>query len=922
MTALLANLPAGLTDEERHVAIHMWQRGRSHLVFSITLKVAFWEEPPWLIVASAHADEDVARRALESCLRAVCAHPIIQRLQEEPLRSQALAFVAGGQGRFEGPELARLISQLRFIPVRERGQEGPHSVVAGQTSHAPNVAMPYLSFGARRPELTPLLKNPAMFTEFADHLNTMRTFRSIVKKLQLDSHPSCRRSKHNRDPILWKVVYHADLFQQYEWAQLTSDAPLPPAPPPRQALLRAPPLRDMLEAVADIGAPSALCLGPSTAIVPFVAGDSDVGGAASGPCHKAMHKAALAFAMAQFSDMRADSEDILFGLRTGAACMHSLRSALLGHDVAFDSVDASGVARWMVFKVVALRPSKTKMPKKNTLRNTELGIELQRIHAIDVASRQLTASLEPIQHQEVLASGSTLPLSSVVIDLSALPYMDLLRLVKLDVEKATTFHIDVSGIVDDDQKPLAQRLVDRLVEGGGEYVVDMTSDDREEQVPVAECLERSGLVALNAFGHALRMELTQVARSRARPVIRVGGNAQKLLCVRDLDFMDLSVWELLEALRAAGWTCRAARGIRSLKVAGCATTHTPGAPLVFYVHEDKASFEPLYLVALLKSASQHLIVPHFGEAREYATLLGIEGAVARKRRARRALAYAPDDLTASPVQTRRKRQRAIGDSAAPLALHDGAVEGSSSESPPLGTSRSASAGPSSRASSSTPSSSSSSSSSDSQSSGRSEPGRRRRNMLNSTKFGDSWLTIRPQGIQATCRVPWHRSCNKTRNFHIAGGRELCERSLKLWLLWGPGCIDKGEHKRAFDEAGFSSSVAMQSMEELDALSFTLVDLGPCVASGVDDDSPLGPALPGVPADVHERMNKMLCEGGVPLTTPAMRPRAIFAGGTRIYVPENSMEALKSGYLRQNVPAPPGKYWAARKGGWHLALRGG
>jgi hypothetical protein len=86
---------------------------------------------------------------------------------------------------------------------------------------------------------------------------------------------------------------------------------------------------------------------------------------------------------------------------------------------------------------------------------------------------------------------------------------------------------------------------------------------------------------------------------------------------------------------------------------------------------------------------------------------------------------------------------------------------------------------------------------------------------------------------------------------------------------------------------------------------------------------LGPAVEGVPRDVHEAMENLASQGVIPVTTHDQRAQLRFTPGSWYGVPAFLSDARKHGYIGPNLPPPAGFTWkCANKNEWSLCPRGG
>eukprot|EP00971_Amphidinium_carterae_P208717 4140956-Amphidinium_carterae.1 len=108
--------------------IQQYNIGRAHVLFTLSVKFAAFQEPPLLILAASHHNPSVARRALRVCLESTCTHPAIVKLHTEHIESEATSFVTGTDLQ-DLPALHAYIASFYFGFLSERQVEGGHSIV-------------------------------------------------------------------------------------------------------------------------------------------------------------------------------------------------------------------------------------------------------------------------------------------------------------------------------------------------------------------------------------------------------------------------------------------------------------------------------------------------------------------------------------------------------------------------------------------------------------------------------------------------------------------------------------------------------------------------------------------------------------------------------------------------------------------------
>jgi len=125
---LVATLPRYSSPEEQGLLLQDFERGRQHMLFAFTLRIVHWRSPPWVLFGCAHGNMDVARFYTWHCLQLVSDHPLVRRLQQEPVLSEAQQFVDGRD--LDGLVFfCDFICDLLFAPTAERSIEGDHAQV-------------------------------------------------------------------------------------------------------------------------------------------------------------------------------------------------------------------------------------------------------------------------------------------------------------------------------------------------------------------------------------------------------------------------------------------------------------------------------------------------------------------------------------------------------------------------------------------------------------------------------------------------------------------------------------------------------------------------------------------------------------------------------------------------------------------------
>eukprot|EP00439_Symbiodinium_sp_Y106_P083526 s563_g23.t1 len=133
-----------------------------------------------------------------------------------------------------------------------------------------------------------------------------------------------------------------------------------------------------------------------------------------------------------------------------------------------------------------------------------------------------------------------------------------------------------------------------------------------------------------------------------------------------------------------------------------------------------------------------------------------------------------------------------------------------------------------------------------------------------------------------------------------------------------------EHYVFVAKESFGAAVP-ENFSSLDSGKPALVDLhfpDPFNPPAGEQPELLGTANDGVPAEVHQRMQRLAQAGVIPITTPDQRARIRGSGGTEYGVPAAFANARRFSYVHPNLPPPTGYHWRCRGSEWTLCVKGG
>ena len=235
-----------------------------------------------------------------------------------------------------------------------------------------------------------------------------------------------------------------------------------------------------------------------------------------------------------------------------------------------------------------------------------------------------------------------------------------------------------------------------------------------------------------------------------------------------------------------------------------------------------------------------------------------------------------------------------------------------------------------------------------------------RDKENRIQWGMHHLTPRHKegrvyAYQMSCHLEHHnadgKSCSRELSVNLAGSEENARRVLKAWVLWGHCLEDRQSHMMKTPKERFFEALqqgTLLSEAELDSIAVSSADdtvAAPFAEATVPTPLPTpkskakrkpkakpaklkaGSSLLGMPAEgvsqsLHEEMEQLALQGGIPCSTPQQRLRNTLTAKTSYHVPKPLLAALNHGYLHPNLPPPRGFVWQYHGGTWKLQIRGG
>jgi len=129
-----------LSEEDWAFFLSEFAKGKSHVVYIVTMKTENWLQLPWAACVVGHFDEDIARRGARkqlasflSCPDPAVNHRVTMTVFTGIIGEQLQQFV-GRARRDSLPEFYKLCCKFAGIPITERMIERPHGTIKLNTA--------------------------------------------------------------------------------------------------------------------------------------------------------------------------------------------------------------------------------------------------------------------------------------------------------------------------------------------------------------------------------------------------------------------------------------------------------------------------------------------------------------------------------------------------------------------------------------------------------------------------------------------------------------------------------------------------------------------------------------------------------------------------------------------------------------------
>ena len=616
------DLPSTLSANERMSILTDFESARNHILYYFHLKLQYWQEPPWCLFGMAHKSGEVALQCEAKARASSCTHPRVQRIKQEPLQSQIQVWRSRG-GTFgpehepdDLPELRAFLCELRLASLNSRYVEAEHAKVQVGLRKAPRHSDAYVSLLRRMPGLTKELKaNPHILPLLADKLQKVRHGKDAVQVLGLSGHPAFSNTANPRDPLSWKIVYHADPYTKFTM----------PAPelvfgsnqPPGQGRS----VRELLDA-EQLG--DAAALHHSLMIQHLCKYPAETGSVFSMEFEASAFQSLTAVMQGSLPSAAPALEDTSEDAAVDLLSSRLQSLDLLSHTAPNMTGKSANIVFWKIVNISVTKIKRPKLDEELDL-NDSLLVALHRLIDIDMSKKTLLVSLDA--NNRTSQNGSLSPMLFCPTVLSS-PVLKTLKVWRADNKEE--FRLQDETGFSSAERALLPGFLQRCVSENN----DETVSRKLAQSGVIEKLTEQGLID----GPPWR--LTQAGKN----VLVVGQRLHSFENVFRVpeqapedpsECMQLSTYHLVKLLEASGFQHELVdvEGAKRAKLHPyrCLQEGQAAGNKVWYTRRGSLGVSGWYLVALLSAEKHGKDVPHFAKQAEYQSLVDPNFVPSRKR---------------------------------------------------------------------------------------------------------------------------------------------------------------------------------------------------------------------------------------------------------------------------------------------------
>ena len=538
-------------------------------------------------------------------------------LQCEPLRSEAVQFLEGGEV-FELENLMGFLAALKFGSCTERLVEGGHGIIHLKTSSSRYRGEAYDSLALRFPAYSHMLTtDDSVFVRMAKLLAGARNPRAMLEQLGLQRHPEFAKAKGSWSPRFQIIVYRTDNWSRYRQQLHIDKDNKPPTvhPAPTEKLPTADGVYELIKQQAGVAH-----------FVHWVHGKAGGFAKLFFSC-----KAPLAAVKTLMALLSPSGFSPLQGMRT--LWDSDVAEAALGEE-ALDKLTHQGASSTLWLSIVSNNPSQAKRAIAGDLASSDVGIAVHKLMGVDKASQEVVATSAPVNITGQIEAELNLPCVALVLRPEAL------SLKSLETIRVWAAVLAVLHRWDPGQVPRA--VVEKSSAETWEHLTRLCSSPCAELALQASRLAeddcavlphccKAGLMDRRLVGDTAVFALTEAGKA-AVLACKTLHSPQRVLsdinpCVQERD-----LYELLEGMEQDGWAHKVVCASKDITDA-CSSPYTGGGATILYLkaRTTARSIKKYYLCAL-RLAGEGATVPHFAERETYKKLLDPEWAPRKRQR--------------------------------------------------------------------------------------------------------------------------------------------------------------------------------------------------------------------------------------------------------------------------------------------------
>ena len=236
-SAKLALRCSVLPPEELNTVMADFALARTHLHFTLTIKLAFWRELPFAMAVLADTNKQSSQLGIARCMTMYDSMDDAELLQnplsvwamspDGQVREQLQAYCVGTHELEDLPEALTLASRFKYMPCVERFVEGLHARVNRYSRIAPHFGPCHVAWQFAQETLVKNfeLGGQEFAEELAEACKAVANIRSAVTSFGFGRHPVMRRliGEFGAEHLVSKarsemlnLMYHTDAHTLYQ----------------------------------------------------------------------------------------------------------------------------------------------------------------------------------------------------------------------------------------------------------------------------------------------------------------------------------------------------------------------------------------------------------------------------------------------------------------------------------------------------------------------------------------------------------------------------------------------------------------------------------------------------------------------------------------------------------------------------------